>query len=59
MPGSEFVKNTNFLFFTQFFAIEVALTGGLAIISYFLKRTITELDCCKLDVSEIKETCIM
>lgn len=38
--------------------IEAALTGGLAIISYFLKRTITELDCCKLDVSEIKETCI-
>lgn len=38
--------------------IEVALTGGLAIISYFLKRTITELDCCKLDVSEIKRNCI-
>lgn len=38
--------------------IEGALTGGLAIITYFLKRTITELDSCKLDVSDIKETCI-
>ena len=35
--------------------VEAALTGGIAIISYFLKRTITELDNCKQDVCEIKE----
>lgn len=36
--------------------IEAGLTGGLAIISYFLKRTITELDNCKLAISEINES---
>ncbi|MGN1480736.1 hypothetical protein [Porcipelethomonas sp.] len=36
--------------------IEAALTGGLAIISYFLKRTISELDNCKQDVSDVKES---
>lgn len=32
------------------------LTGGIAIISYFLKRTISELDTCKRDITEMKET---
>lgn len=35
--------------------IEGALGGGLTIISYFLKRTISELDSCKKDISEVKE----
>ncbi len=35
--------------------IEGILGGGLAIISYFLKRTISELDSYKEDISELKE----
>lgn len=35
--------------------IEGVLGGGLTIISYFLKRTISELDSCKKDISEVKE----
>lgn len=36
--------------------IEAALTGAIAVISYFLKRTISELDSCKGDISELKES---
>lgn len=35
--------------------VEAVLGGGLAIISYFLKRTISELDSCKADISDVKE----
>lgn len=36
--------------------IEAALTGVIAVISYFLKRTISELDDCKHEISAVKET---
>ena len=35
--------------------IEAVLTGGIAVISFFLKRTIAELDDCKRDIAKIKE----
>lgn len=35
--------------------VEAALTGGLAVISFFLRRAITELDDCKKDIAKIKE----
>ena len=35
--------------------IEFVLTAGLGVISFFLKRTIDELDSCKRDISKIKE----
>ncbi len=35
--------------------VEVALTVGIGIISYLLKRTITELDKCKADIAEARE----
>lgn len=35
--------------------IEFVLTAGLGVISFFLKRTIDELDHCKNDISKIKE----
>lgn len=35
--------------------IEFVLTAGLGVISFFLKRTIGELDRCKNDISKIKE----
>lgn len=35
--------------------IEFVLTAGLGVISFFLKRTIDELDHCKSDISRIKE----
>lgn len=35
--------------------IEFVLTAGLGVISFFLKRTIDELDNCKRDISKIKE----
>lgn len=34
---------------------EFILTAGLSVISFFLKRTIDELDHCKNDISKIKE----
>ena len=35
--------------------INIALTGGLGIITLFLKRTMDELDKCKTDIAKIKE----
>ena len=35
--------------------IEAGLTGGIAVISFFLRRTIAELDDCKRDIAKIKE----
>ena len=35
--------------------IEFVLTAGLGVISFFLKRTIDELDSCKRDIVKIKE----
>lgn len=35
--------------------IEFVLTAVLGVISFFLKRTIDELDHCKNDISKIKE----
>lgn len=35
--------------------IEFVLTAGLGAISFFLKRTIDELDDCKRDIVKIKE----
>ncbi len=35
--------------------IEAVLTGGRAVISFFLRRTIAELDDCKRDIAKIKE----
>jgi hypothetical protein len=37
------------------YIIEFILTVGLGIISFFLKRTIDELDGCKRDIVKIKE----
>lgn len=37
------------------YIIEFILTAGLGIISFFLKRTIDELDGCKHDIAKIKE----
>jgi antirestriction protein len=34
--------------------IQLALTGGIGIVTFFLKRTMTELDECKKDIAEIK-----
>ncbi len=35
--------------------LELILTAGIGIVSFFLKRTIDELDSCKSDISKIKE----
>ena len=35
--------------------IEAVLTGGIAVISFFLRRTIAELDDCKRYIAKIKE----
>lgn len=35
--------------------IELILTAGIGIITFFLKRTIDELDECKKDIVKIKE----
>lgn len=35
--------------------INIALTGGLGLITFFLKRTMDELDKCKTDIAKIKE----
>ena len=37
------------------YIIEFVLTAALGIISFFLKRTIDELDSCKGDIAKIKE----
>ncbi len=37
------------------YIIEFILTAGLGVISFFLKRTIDELDSCKHDIAKIKE----
>ncbi len=36
-------------------AVELLLTGGLGVISYFLKRTIDRIDRCESDIARIKE----
>ena len=36
------------------YIIEFILTAGLGVISFFLKRTIDELDSCKHDIAKIK-----
>lgn len=35
--------------------IEFLLTAGIGVISFFLKRTIDELDSCKRNIAKIKE----
>lgn len=37
------------------YIIEFILSAGLGVISFFLKRTIDELDSCKRDIAKIKE----
>ncbi len=37
---------------------ELILSGGITVMAYFLKRTISELDCFKNEVSNLKEHCI-
>lgn len=37
------------------YIIELALSIGIGIITFFLKRTIDELDSCKRDIIKIKE----
>lgn len=37
------------------YIIEFILSAGLGVISFFLKRTIDELDSCKRDIVKIKE----
>ena len=37
------------------YIIEFILTAGMGVISFFLKRTIDELDGCKRDIAKIKE----
>lgn len=37
------------------YVIEFILSAGLGVISFFLKRTIDELDSCKRDIVKIKE----
>ncbi len=37
------------------YIIELSLSIGIGIITFFLKRTIDELDNCKRDISKIKE----
>ncbi len=37
------------------YVIEFILSAGLGVISFFLKRTIDELDGCKRDIVKIKE----
>ncbi len=36
--------------------MEAVLSGGIAIISYFLKRTMSELDSCEREISKVKQT---
>ena len=37
------------------FIIEMLLTAGIGVITFFLKRTIDELDTCKRNIAKIKE----
>ena len=37
------------------FIIEMLLTAGIGVITFFLKRTIDELDTCKKNIAKIKE----
>lgn len=37
------------------YIIEIILSGGIGLISFFLKRTMDELDRCKRDIAKIKE----
>ena len=37
------------------YIIELVLTAGIGVISFFLKRTIDELDSCKRNIAKIKE----
>ncbi len=37
------------------YIIELALTAGIGVITFFLKRTIDELDSCKKNIAKIKE----
>lgn len=37
------------------YIIEFALTAGIGVITFFLKRTIDELDSCKKNIAKIKE----
>lgn len=37
------------------YIIEFALTAGIGVITFFLKRTIDELDGCKKNIAKIKE----
>lgn len=37
------------------YIIEILLTAGIGVITFFLKRTIDELDMCKRHIAKIKE----
>ena len=37
------------------YIIEILLTVGIGVITFFLKRTIDELDTCKRNIAKIKE----
>ena len=37
------------------YIIEILLTAGIGVITFFLKRTIDELDTCKRNIAKIKE----
>ena len=37
------------------YIIEILLTAGIGVITFFLKRTIDELDTCRKDIVRIKE----
>ncbi|MCM1506381.1 MAG: hypothetical protein NC177_04500 [Ruminococcus flavefaciens] len=37
------------------YIIEIVLTAGIGVITFFLKRTIDELDTCKKNIAKIKE----
>lgn len=37
------------------YIIETLLTAGIGVITFFLKRTIDELDSCKRNIAKIKE----
>ena len=39
--------------FTMVF--QLGLTGGIGVITYFLKRTISDIDKCKTDIDKIKD----
>ncbi len=37
------------------YIIEILLTAGIGVVTFFLKRTIDELDICKRNIAKIKE----